>query len=281
MPEEKPYLKKADAPVSQIKRAAVLEELLTELAFVLLPRGMTPKRFSEMVRLAFVRAAADISRLRNGRVNHSRVAAQTGLARADVKKLLRRGVSPSSDRNQTPVERVIDGWRTDREFAKRPGSPNCLRISGQRGSFARLVKKYGGDVTPRAVLEELRRMGAVIDTDRGVLLQLSPHLRQRHDFAFLSPVLPALIDGLRIASRKPSIRKTSSIQRLILPAETEVDLAIVRERCLSSAQAMLNGLAQSLGTQAAVPRSKVPPKHSFSVTILLAENGLKNTPRGQ
>jgi hypothetical protein len=255
-----------------MRGAAVLRELLTELAFVLLPRGMTPKRFGELVRSAFVQAAADMSRLRNGRVNHSRVAAQTGLTRADVKRLLRQNVFASAHRGQTAVERVIDGWRTDREFATRPGHPKRLKISGPRGSFARLVRKYGGDVPHRAVLDELRRIGAVNDIDSSVQLQGSPHLRQRHDFGFLSPVLPALVDGLRIASKKAGSNTASSIHRLNLPAETEVDLAIVRDRCTSSAQSMLNGLAHSLGTQVAVPRSRRPPTHSFSVTILLAEN---------
>jgi len=264
-----------------MRGAAVLQELLIELAFVLLPRGMTPKRFGELVRSAFVQAAADISRLRNGKVNHSRVAAQTGLTRADVKRLLRHNVFTSVHRSETPVERVIDGWRSDREFATRRGHPKRLQISGLRGSFARLVRKYGGDVPHRAVLDELRRVGAVIDADGSVHLQVSPHFRQRHDLAFLSPVLPALVDGLRIASKKSGSNTASSIHRLSLPAETEVDLAIIRDRCVSSAQSMLSGLAHSLGTQAAVPRNKRSPKYSFSVTILLAENGPKRNHRSR
>jgi Family of unknown function (DUF6502) len=255
-----------------MRGAAVLQELLTELAFVLLPRGMTPKRFGELVRSAFVQAAADISRLRNGRVNHSRVAAQTGLTRADVKRLLRHNVFTSVHRSQTPLEKVIDGWRSDREFSTRLGHPKRLAISGPKGSFARLVRKYGGDVPHRAVLDELRRIGAVFDASGSVHLKVSSHFRQRHDFGFLSSVLPALIDGLRIASKKAGSNTASSIHRLSLPAETDVDLAIIRDRCISSAQSMLSGLGHSLGTQAAIPRSRRSPKYSFSVTILLAEN---------
>jgi hypothetical protein len=264
---------------TSMRGAAVLQELLTELALVLLPRGMTPKRFGELVRSAFVQAAADISRLGNGRVNHSRVAAQTGLTRADVKRLLRSNVFVSARHGQTAVEKVIDGWRTDREFVERSGYPKPLRISGQRGSFARLVRKHGGDVPHRAVLDELRRIGVVSDSDDSVQLQSSLHLRQRHDFAFLSPVLPALVDGLRIASKKAGPNPASSIHRLNLPAATEVDLSIIRDRCTSSAQSMLNGLARSLGTQVSIPRSRRNPAYSFSVTILLAENRAKRSQR--
>jgi hypothetical protein len=264
------------------KGAEVLQALLTELAFVLLPRGMTPKRFSDMVRAAFVQVAADISRLRNGKVNHSRVAAQTGVSRADVKRLLKYDVFASPHRSQTPIEKVIEGWRTDREFTPRPGKPRRLSISGPRSSFARLVQKYGGDVPPRAVLEELRQIGAVVDANGFIFLRTSPSIRQRHDFGFLSPVLPALVDGLRIASKKGGARAASSIHRLTLPAETEVDLAIVRDRCISSTRSMLDGLAHSLGAQAAVPRSRRHPNLWFSVTVLLAENGSKEKqrPRG-
>lgn len=281
MPKDQPNHRQKPAALGPqaTKGAEVLQELLTELAFVLLPRGMTPKRFSEMVRTAFVQVAADISRLRNGKVNHSRVAAQTGLSRSDVKRLLRHQAFSPAHRSQTPVERVIEGWRNDRQFATRPGKPRRLIVSGSRGSFARLVRKYGGDVPPRAVLEELRRIGAVIDANGAVLLQASPTIRQRYDFGFLSRVLPALVDGLRIASRKPGPGAASSVHRLTLPAETEVDLAIVRDRCISSAQSMLDGLAHSLGTQAATPRTRRAPNHSFSVTILLAENGSKKSHR--
>ena len=283
MPKDQSKRKQMSAALDAgaTRGADVLQELVTELAFVLLPRGMTPKRLSDMVRTAFVRVAADISRLRNGKVNHSRVAAQTGLSRADVKKLLRHDVLASAHRSQTPVERVIEGWRVDRAFAERPGKPRRLRVSGPRSPFARLVQKYGGDVPPRAILDELRRIGAVVDANGSVLLRTSPSIRQRHDFGFLSPVLPALVDGLRIASKKNGPAAASSIHRLTLPAETDVDLTIVRDRCISSTRSMLDGLAHSLGTQAAAPRSRRHPNFWFSVTVLLAENSSKRNQRPQ
>jgi hypothetical protein len=260
-----------------VRGASVLQELLTELAFVLLPRGMTPKRFGELARSAFVQAAANMSKLRNGKVNHSRIAAQTGLSRANVKQLLRSNVFDSVRPDQTPVRRVINGWRTDRKFANRDGRPKRLRISGSSVSFISLVKKYGGDVPHRAVLDELRRIGAVSGDRDSVQLQPSHHLYQRHDFVFLSPVLPALVDGIRIASSKTSSGAASSIHRLSLPVTSEVDLAIVRDRCASSAKAMLEGLGHSLGTQVTVPKRRGKSAYSFTITVLLAENQTKRT----
>src|SRR6185437_15465141 len=131
--------------------AATLQELLSELAYVLLPTGMTPKRFGELVRCEFVKAAADMSRLRNGRINQSRVAARTGLSRAEVKRTLGSAILTPQDSDQAPVERVINGWLTDGQFG-RPGRPRSLRLSGAHASFATLVRKYGGDVPHRALL---------------------------------------------------------------------------------------------------------------------------------
>jgi Family of unknown function (DUF6502) len=262
-----------------VRGATVLQHFLTEFALVLLARGMTPKRFAALARAAFVQAASDISKLRNGRVNQSRVAAQTGLTRAEVKRLLKSNAFGSTNRGQTAVERVIDGWRADREFLSHAGEPKQLPISGARGSFARLVRKYGGDIPHRAVLDELRRIGGVIDAGGTVRLRESPNLRQRHDFAFLSPVLPVLADGLRIVSKKTPSNALQSIQRLNLPVETDVDLAIVRDRCTSSVRSLLEGLADSLRTQVTVPRRGRPPAFSFTITILLAENREKRFQR--
>src|SRR2546430_14128905 len=114
---------------------------------------MTPKRFGELARSAFVQAAADMSKLRNGKVNHSRVAAQTGLSRADVKRLLTSNMFDSVRADPTPVKKVIAGWRTDRKFANRDGSPKRLRISRPSNSLTSLVKKHRGDLPHRGVLD--------------------------------------------------------------------------------------------------------------------------------
>src|ERR1700756_2679523 len=255
---------------TSLRSTAVLQELLVELAFVLLPRGMTPGRFGELARFAFVRAAREMSRLRNGRVNYSRVAAQTGLSRAAVKRLLESEAFDLHRVAHAPVERVLNGWRADRLFAHRPGRPKSLRIAGPGASFASLVRKYGGDVPHRAILDELRRIEAVSDNGNIVRLKASPIFRKRHDFAFLSRVLPVFVDGIRIASRRS--RPSASIQRLTMPVESEVDLAIVRERCRSSTRLMLDGLSESLGTSVTVPRRRRNSDYSFTITVLLAEN---------
>jgi hypothetical protein len=259
---------------------AILEELLTELALTLLPRGMTPKRFNEVSRYAFACAAATISRLQSGKVNQSRVAALTGLSRAEVKKLLLEGDSGirGTRSKQTPIERVLDGWRADRRFVDKHGNPKPLRISGAAPSFAFLAKQYGGDVPHRAVLDELYRMGALRRDGNNVVLKTTRALRKRYNFTSLSSVLPALVDGIRLASTTEIPNASSSIYRLTLPARTELDVAVMRERCSSSVTSMLHGLKESLGKQPPVPKGEkgLPPR-SFTVTVLLVENKAKES----
>ena len=273
-----PFAFRRRSALSSVRGASFLNEFLVELALVLLPRGMTPKRFAELARHAFVRAAADLSRLRSGKINYSRVAAQTGLSRADVRRLLEHEVLPYRGPDRAPVERVITGWRADRQFTDRRGHPRRLKRYGAGASFVALARKFGGDVPHKALLDELRRMGVVSCEGESVTLLKSQTLRNRNDFAFLSPVLPALLDSLRIASSRVGSKASPSIQRLTLPAETEIDMAITRERCVSSAKSMLAGLGASLASRGSKPRRRRNSPHAFTITVLLVESR-KSEPR--
>jgi hypothetical protein len=254
---------------------AELRELLRELALTLVPRGMTPKLFGELSRCAFVHAAARISQRANGRVNHSRVAALTGLSRADVKRILLNGdaISPIGRSEQMPIERVLHAWRIDRRFSDSRGNPKRLRVSGTSTSFAVLAKLYGGDVPHRAILDELRRIGAVRRKGKDVLLTTARVLRQRRRLASLSLVIPALIDGIRLAAASETSREPPSIYRLTIPVQSDLKVAVVRERCLSTVTTMLNGLEESLGGQIIRARSRRTQQNSFILTVLLSQNG--------
>jgi hypothetical protein len=251
-----------------------LQKFLRELAAVLLPRGVTPRSVTDLVRIAFVQAAAERSRLRNGRVNYSRVAAQTGLSRAEIKHLLRADLSSLVwvDSDHAPVERVISGWRLDREFTTKRGIPKLLSVEGPSRSFKLLVKKYGGDIPYRAILEELKQAQAVT-IKRGIIrLNYGKGFRKRGDLAFLAEVMPTFLDGLRIASADRKRRSGSpSIQRVRFPVNTELDLPIVRDRCVSSATSMLEGLKHSLSTHVTRPRKERNSAYSFTITVMLAE----------
>src|SRR5262245_20720568 len=65
-----------------------LRSFLLGLAKLLVLAGITPKHFSELATRAFVAAACNLSKFRNGKINKSRVAVLTALRRAEVAKIL-------------------------------------------------------------------------------------------------------------------------------------------------------------------------------------------------
>jgi Family of unknown function (DUF6502) len=253
------------------RASAILRELLVELALTLVPRGVTPRTFSDLSKHAFALAAASLSQRPNGKINYSRVAALTGLSRADVKRLLQttNSTMPLNRSGQMPIDRVLNGWCTDRRFVDKKGNPRPLRVSGPLVSFARLTRLYGGDVPHRAVLEELRRVGAVRTVGENVVLTIAKARRGRPSIATLSSVLPAIIDGIRMAS---DTHVAPAIYRLTIPAKSSLDLAIMRERCSSTITTMLSGLGDSLGGNLTTPKNRQLQQHSFVVTVLLSEN---------
>ena len=115
-------------------------------------------------KIACIGVAAENARLGN-RLNNSRIAAATGLTRKDVRTLaglLKSGrVTAAHEVAKQRTARVLHGWRTDPEYVDRRGNPVRLTMAGFGLSFHSLVRRYGGDVTPVSVLNELLRSGAV------------------------------------------------------------------------------------------------------------------------
>lgn len=115
-------------------------------------------------KIACIGVAAESAKLGN-RLNHSRIAAATGLTRKDVRALsglLKAGsIKVAREVAKQRTTRVLHGWRTDPEFLDRHGGPLRLRMAGAGATFRALVSRYAGDVTPMSVLKELLRSRAV------------------------------------------------------------------------------------------------------------------------
>lgn len=251
-----------------------LQDLLGELALALLPCGITPNSFSRLAREAFIRAAAGHARLRNGKVNHSKIAALTGLPRKEIRRVLSRAstaMEPDSAARM-PSERVVDGWLNDRRFLTRHGRPKPLVVAGGTFSFERLVKEYGGDVSPRAVLEELVRKKRVRRTRQR--LDLLAFKQPRNRLGSLARVIPTLLDGLRIAAHEPVSVIDSRLNRLRLHAATEAEFALIRQRCSSAVQSLLHGLKESLDHNVTRPTRRRPSTRTLTVTVLLVDGDM-------
>ncbi len=124
-----------------------------------------------LCKIAYVRVAARDHQTANGRVNRSRIAVVTGLTRPEVSRLLLDGHKGAKARawHKQRAARVLEGWYSDRKFRTAGGQPLPLHMKGRRQSFENLVRKYGGDIPPKAVLQELLDARAISKTRAGLL----------------------------------------------------------------------------------------------------------------
>ncbi|MYL25946.1 MULTISPECIES: DUF6502 family protein [Halomonadaceae] len=149
-----------------------LYRILRPLARLLLRNGIAYQQFAELVKRAYVDAAREDFQGRDRKPSDSRTAVMTGLTRKDVKRLREQseavnGTVPAAGNR---VLRVVSGWVHDPAFQEQDGAPAVLAFDG---GFAELVRRYSGDMTPRAVLEELERVGVATESDGVHLLRRS------------------------------------------------------------------------------------------------------------
>jgi Family of unknown function (DUF6502) len=143
--------------------ATSLARLLRPLVRVLLRNGTTYRAFTEMAKSAYVSVAAeDEFCIPRRKQSDSRIAVITGLTRKDVRRLRAPGSGRDADvgsamASHNRAARVVEGWANDPTYRDADG-PRCLSMEGP-SSFAELVRRYSGDAPPRAVLDELERVG--------------------------------------------------------------------------------------------------------------------------
>lgn len=136
--------------------------MLIPLARILLRYDISHSEFSELAKRSYVDAVYRYYSIANRKQTYSRASVLTGLNRKEVVRLANLGdeeISPP----RGPVNRaaqVIGGWLSDAEFLEQ-GQPRLLPLKGDSGSFEALVARYSGDLTARAILDELVRVGAV------------------------------------------------------------------------------------------------------------------------
>lgn len=247
--------------------AVGMSRLLRELALPLLKAGITPKKIAEIAADAFVEAACGASTMRNGRVNQSRVAVLTGLSRAEVRRLMKSQPASTAGK-QSRTARVIDGWTSDRRFLDPTGQPRTLKIRGRGNTFESLVKLFAGDVPHRAVLEELRSLRAVKESNSSVTLTEPRRNDVRRFERRLESIFPVLIDGIGLATDKSAAASSMPFLRLTLEAADSRDLAVIEERADTSAKAWLGGLRESL-VKTGAPRRRKGLGERVTVTVLV------------
>lgn len=157
-------------PVHHALHQTVLK-LLYPLVRVLINHGISEDAFVELGRQAFVKEGFAHMARRGKRGTASGVAALTGLSRKEVKRLneVNGAALGAEGQRRNKAIRVISGWVNDADF-QAAAEPAKLALEGNEASFAELVKRYSGDVTPVAMLSLLQDSGNVrVDNGYAIL----------------------------------------------------------------------------------------------------------------
>jgi hypothetical protein len=145
--------------------------LMRPLVRILVRNGVSFGEFSELLKTVFVESAQFVLQIPDSRQSVSRIAITTGLTRLEVSRLL---TQSEEDKEAlwgrlSRVGRLLTGWHQDSDFTGPYGIPYEVPFDGPRGrrSLTELVRRYTSDVPADEMLDELKRIGAVLDLGNG------------------------------------------------------------------------------------------------------------------
>lgn len=142
---------------------AAVMTLLRPLVRILLRNGVAWGAFAELAKKTYADIAWQEFAEPGRKPSVSRVSALTGLTRKEAKRLLELDDPADGEGMQRyhRAVRVISGWLNDSEFLAPDGQPAPLPLEGEGSTFATLVKRYSGDIPPRAMLAVLEAAESV------------------------------------------------------------------------------------------------------------------------
>jgi Family of unknown function (DUF6502) len=166
--------------------------LLRPLVRLLLRNGVGYPAFAAALKKVFLEAASDELRESGKKTTDSAVSLLSGLHRRDVRNLGRLSDPEDgedlADSPMSMASQVVARWLGDLECLDDDGQPRSLPRSGAAVSFDSLVSGISSDVRPRAVLDELVRLGIAEESGTEVRL-LAPGFVPRQGFAEMARLM--------------------------------------------------------------------------------------------
>ncbi len=163
--------------------SAAIRGILRPLVRILLRNGAPYGVFMECAKRVYVEVAAKQFALPNRKPSVSRISVLTGLTRKEVSRILKQPEDKSRGvEHYHRGARAVTAWAREKRYRDASGRPRVLPFDGRGATFSDLVRRFGGDVPPRAVLDELERVGAVKSTRDGRLrLMMRAYVPQTDD----------------------------------------------------------------------------------------------------
>jgi len=137
-------------------------KILRPLVRMLIRQGVAHRTLEDYVREAYVLEGEAELVANEGKVTVSSLAVLTGLSRKEVKRI--KDSTAQGEEGDTAqrhrIVRLLGAWSNHPDFSEN-GEGKVLPIQGER-SFAELVKRFSGDMTPMSTLNLLQQSGNVL-----------------------------------------------------------------------------------------------------------------------
>jgi hypothetical protein len=154
--------------IKKTLNASILK-LLRPLVRLLLRNGISYGDFADLSKWVFMDVASKEFGVPGRKQTVSRVSVITGLTRKEVSRLqkIEKPDDSAISHQYNRAARVIAGWMRDKHFLNNRGEPAPLHFDQGKNSFSELVREHSGDIPPRAILDELIRVGTVAKDEDG------------------------------------------------------------------------------------------------------------------
>lgn len=165
---------------------SALSLMIKPLVRLFVSQGITHGEFADTVAEVFVETAIRSDET-GGKLDLSKIAAVTGLARNEVKAIIQKQIEDGGPANAViRPEIFLHAWYSDARFTGPYGIPLELPFSSDSGdpSFTELVEKNCPGASPRQIADDLIRSGSVLELEDGLKV-----LRRNYEPVALSPQL--------------------------------------------------------------------------------------------
>ncbi len=198
--------------------------MLGPLVRILLRQGVSFGEFSEVAKAVYVEVALKNFKVPGRKTTRTRIAVITGLTRKEVKRVIDEAQKEKFETRTkfSRLARVLVGWHTDTDFTGPYGMPLELQYETNNPkdpTIAELVKRHSGDMSPRSILDELIRVGAVKETDAGwyrvLRREYIPEALGQHNFERTGVVVRNFVNTVDHNMMKPA-QGQGRFERLVM-----------------------------------------------------------------
>jgi hypothetical protein len=267
---------------SKVSKAVAIQEaarkslakLMGPLSAFVFDCGLSISELNLILRTAAVRSAAVRQLEYSNRVNISGITAITGIPRGEVSRILNSGghlTSGAIQGRQNITSRILSAWHRDPGYLTAGRRPRDLKIFGGGPTFESLVRTYGQGIPIRAILDELKRVGAVQLTSSQKILPKMPLAINRRITHRKIRDLDATTDDLSLCLLSPSDAAFEKMFRTVWSGPAP----LVRRKLGTNATALLRELQAKLALRKTEHRPQDSQKVAHEAPDQLAKHSLK------